>query len=75
MINTKFLMCKFFNANFKIKILRIRYFFNTNLEINIFMYCICYIVYFKTILIYNHTIYDHLYLVITKKVKPLITKI
>ena len=31
-------MCDFLNANFKIKILRFQYFFNTNLKINIFMY-------------------------------------
>ena len=40
MINTKILMCDFFNENFKIKILRFQYFFNKNLEINIFMYFI-----------------------------------
>ena len=38
MINTKFLMYNFLNANFKIKILRFQYIFNTNLEIIIFKY-------------------------------------
>ena len=74
MIITKFLMCGFFIANFKIKILKFRYFFNTNLEINIFLYfymlySLIFLILYECLLneTHIHTIYDHLYLVITKK--------